>query len=337
MNVLIIGRHQALFDFMAHLTNLGHHTVVGIVTAPARSRDSRTQHDFHQFATAASIPFLEAMKIDDGVVSLIDSVEPEIAFSMNWPTIIPSHVLARLPYGFINGHFGDLPRYRGNGLAWALLRNEPTMTLTVYRMEGDVVDTGIILAKQDYPLNEYTTIKDINDFMAEQLPKMFLDVLDTTAGQRSNYAHHTSAQNGFRAYPILPLDGIIDFNQDAERIDNLIRSFTKPFSGAYTYYWNDDDLIKLYVWESRVVCKHTEDVAFPGHVLCNDAATGEAWVMTGSGVIAFRAISYGADGEMLRPGEVWSGNRKRLGINVQDTLYKLVHIFKARTEHDSIR
>lgn len=137
MRLLIIGRHQALFEFAVKvMREVPKHSVVGIITAPAKREYLRGEDDYRKLAASEKVPFLLARRAYEGVADFIDVTRPDMGVSLNWPTLLPAEIVNRFPQGIINAHFGDLPRYRGNGLGWALLRLEPMMTLTVYRMES---------------------------------------------------------------------------------------------------------------------------------------------------------------------------------------------------------
>jgi methionyl-tRNA formyltransferase len=325
MRLLIIGRHQALFEFAVKvMREMPRHNVVGIITAPAKSEYLSDEDDYRKLAASEKVPFLLARKGDEGVADFIDVIRPEIGVSLNWPTVLPAGIVNRPPLGIINAHFGDLPRFRGNGLGWALLRREPKMTLTVYRMSGAEMDAGQIIAKEDCLLEATTTIRDVTDFMTVRLPGMFVKAIDAISrGDPPLGQISSGSEEGFRTYPILPRDGKLEFKRDAESLDAVVRAFVKPYSGAYTYLLRGREVIKLYVWQSRVVCKSTIDVGHPGHVIRLDGTTGEAWVMTGGGVLALRAVSYDEESEMFLPGQVWSGNRMRLGLDAEDVVYML--------------
>ena len=72
----------------------------------------------------------------DEIVEQLASAEAEIAVSVNWLTIVGQRVCDLFPHGVINGHAGDLPRYRGNApWAYAILNGESQMGICIHQMD----------------------------------------------------------------------------------------------------------------------------------------------------------------------------------------------------------
>ena len=70
----------------------------------------------------------------------------------------------------------------------------------------------------------------------------------------------------------------------------------------------------------------------PGHVIRNDATSGESWVATGAGVLAIQEASHDPDGQIFAPGFRWRSIRLRLGVDVGDELFRLVRLLQAGSE-----
>jgi methionyl-tRNA formyltransferase len=97
-------------------------------------------------------------------------------------------MLNQFKYGIINAHAGDLPRFRGNACPnWALLVNENKIVLTLHKMTVDL-DAGPILLQRQYPLNTNTYIKDIYEFLSENVPTMFVQEVEIEGEQRGEAA-----------------------------------------------------------------------------------------------------------------------------------------------------
>jgi methionyl-tRNA formyltransferase len=93
-----------------------------------------------------------------GVARALAGYRPDlvVAFGFNWR--LPPEVLALPRFGVLNVHPSALPRYRGPApLLWAIRNGDPTIGVTVHRMD-DGLDTGPILAQRDdVPLPEHAT------------------------------------------------------------------------------------------------------------------------------------------------------------------------------------
>lgn len=326
MKVLLLGRHEMLYDTGRLLLAQGRHDICGIITARSSPEYRRTESDFEKLAAEAKVPFLRAQKIDARVLGTIEATRPDIVVSVNWVSIVNEDLLTRVPHGVLNAHLGDLPRYRGNAVPnWALLRGESEVVAKVHSMLPDRLDEGPILARKAYRLRQTTTIRDIIEFASSAVPKLFARALDLVEADRvPRHAKRGLAGAGFRCFPRLPRDGAIDWRMSAREIDANIRSLVRPYSGAYTFYRDRSDALQqLYIWKSHVVSTRTKDLGVPGHVIRNDPHTGHSHVFTGQGIIALEEVSHGSAGTPFGPGRTWKSIRMRLGLSIEDEIFRL--------------
>jgi hypothetical protein len=72
------------------------------------------------------------------------------------------------------------------------------------------------------------------------------------------------------------------------------------------------------------VADASPDLGVPGQVVRNDPRTGEAWVLCGdAGVLALLEVQ-DETGERYAPGARWRSIRARLGMDVEEELFRLV-------------
>ena len=319
---MIMGRKESLYETAVRLAR--EHTVSGILTAPAQPEYRRKEQDFERLAADLGCPFRLIRRWGSTETDFVRNLAPEIGVSLNWPYILGSSVLALFPRGILNAHFGDLPRYRGNAVAnWAIIRREPRIVLTVHFMTGGELDSGPILAQKALGLGEATTITEVMDFERSETPVLFSEALrDLEKGEARPIPQESLGKVTFRCYPRLPEYSKIEWRDSAEDIDALVRASTHPYSGAYTFHKTNGSIRKLFVWASRVVTADTNDLGFPGHILRNDQASGESWVMTGRGILALRRVQYPASTE-FEPGRQWKSIRMRLGVDWEEEMVAL--------------
>lgn len=317
MKIAAIGRSQMLYDAVVRLAESGH-TIVSITTAPAASDYSRTEADFEKLADTLGCPFLLTRSSDDALPMFKGA---DIAVSVNWVSVLEDRHIEALPMGILNAHAGDLPSYRGNACPnWAILNGEETVGLCVHSMEAGKLDCGRVIAKAYMPLDEDTYISDINGWMDATVPELFETAIGRLAGDPNFVMYATRPEDGFRCYPRLPENGLIDWSQPAESVHALVRACSRPLDCAYTYFIKDGEIHRLHIARARIVSKTTADMAHPGHVLKNDPATGETHIRCGEGVLAIEECFY-HDGEPFAPGTQWKSIRMRLGASAEDMLW----------------
>jgi methionyl-tRNA formyltransferase len=323
MRVLIIGRTEILYQTTLELAK--EHEIAGIISAKAAAEYLKTERDFENLANELKAQFILTNRISDETNDLINSLKPDIGVSMNWVSIIKKNTLNLFPKGILNVHFADLPRFRGNAAAnWAIIRNEKYVPLTIHYMVPGELDSGDILMQHRIKVSRDTTIGDIYNRAFEVVPQMFSDVLNRIEkGKVKRIAQSLRGKKGFRCFPRVPRYSRIDWNLPASKIHALVKASTRPFSGAYTYMRQGNGKIaKVYIWKSRIVANKTADIGVPGHIIRNDAESGESWVYTGKGILAIGEVSYDNE-ELFQPGKKWKSIRMGFGVDVEEELMAL--------------
>jgi len=190
--------------------------------------------------------------------SLIDTHKPDAVVMSSYSRIIPQRVLDKCL--FINVHHGDLPRYRGRAnINWAIINNRCAIGLTIHNAVSDL-DAGNIYHQEMFNISNDDTCATVynrfNEFIINNLSNIVTNVLKGYKGvpQNNDLATYTCTRT--------PEDGLIDWTNDAFKIDCLIRGVTKPFPGAFTYYKGK----KLIIWDCGLDSKRKYVGSVPGRV-----------------------------------------------------------------------
>ena len=125
MRVVFLGRTQLLMKTIERFEKTGHE-IVGIGTCTAVPEYTVTEKDFEDKAKKLKIPFFCDAKINSSTIQQrLVEMQADIAISINWLTIINEQTIGIFKYGILNGHCGDLPKYRGNACPnWAIINGE---------------------------------------------------------------------------------------------------------------------------------------------------------------------------------------------------------------------
>ncbi len=317
MRVAVIGRTQMLHDAALALVRAGHE-VGCVLTAPAAPEYTRTEADFERLARQLGCPFLCARSASSSeVLTLLSGCD--VGVSMNWVGVLGPLVLGLFPLGVLNAHPGELPRYRGNACqAWAILRGEERLALTIHVMQPGQLDCGRVVHQEFLPLSPEVANAQVWAWLETAVPQGFVAALEALARDPGFALYEARADDtaGFRGYPRLPEDGYIDWTRPAADIVRLVRASGPPLPGAYTYASIGGQVDKLAILEACAQAEPFRDLAEPGHVLHNDPDSGVSLVACGAGVLelfrccdsAGRAGSGGASGCGLGCGpRTWCG------------------------------
>lgn len=325
MRVAIIGRSQSLFDTALALHARGH-DIASIITDRALPEYSRREDDFRDLAEKVGASFILAGTLSTHKVAAALS-GLDIGVSVNWGSLVRDDTIGLFRLGILNAHFADLPRYRGNACAnWALINGEKRLAITIHFMEGGKLDCGRVVAKTYTDIDDATTIADAWRWFDRTLPGLYLETLDMLEKDSTcmlGYIEEND-ETGFRCYPRLPEDGLIDWTSPPEKVHNLVRALTEPFPGAYTYHRYEMRPRKLIVLESRVVEHSSRDLAVPGQVLTNNPISGETLVRCAQGSLALIRCRYEDEPEAFSPGRRFKSIRIRLNMAAEDLLWDIL-------------
>lgn len=314
MRVAAIGRTRALLESMAALESQGH-DIVGVLTTREAPEYSVTAGDFMEWAKSRGISSTFSGSLED-LRGFVDALSADLAISVNYTRIIPQEVIDCFPFGILNAHGGDLPRYRGNACqAWAIINGEDRIALCVHRMVGSEVDAGDILARSYLGIDDDTYVGDCLDWIESETPRLFIDAVSALE-QDSDFVLERQSpdpDDALRCFPRRPEDGRIDWRLPVHDVQRLVRASSRPYAGAYGRLEGRT----VRVWRAEVVEHPYPYVAVPGQVIfirpgSIDVACGEA---LGQGTrVALRISEFAADGDTGPASDLFRSIRQRFDL-----------------------
>ncbi len=191
----------------------------------------------------------------------------------------PPEVLAIPPYGCLNIHPSLLPRYRGPApVATAILDGAAVTGVTLMLLDPGM-DTGPILAQQDYPLTGNETADFLTDALFALGVQLLLDNLNPWVSgqllaQPQDETRATTTRKLERA------DGIADWRLTATALERRCRAFT-PWPGL-TAQWQDKSLRLLSV---TALDQPDYPNAAPGQVIPLNSTATPAGIATAQGIL----------------------------------------------------
>jgi methionyl-tRNA formyltransferase len=168
----------------------------------------------------------------------LKAINADLVLVFGFPWVIPDTILTIPQHGFLNFHFGDLPKYKGaDPIFWQLMNNEPNSTLTVHRMTREV-DEGPIVLRHTTPLikgENYGLLCQRLGFAAAELITPLFEAINNrvlfepVSGESSDDFLKKPANNTL----------VIQWReQSAEQIECLVNASNPRYGGASTYLRN---------------------------------------------------------------------------------------------------
>ena len=244
MKVAALGRTRWLYGAIEELRARGHE-IVAIATAAAAPEYDVREDAFEALARELDCAFSADLAAG---IDTIRRSGADVAISVNWLTLVPQELLDAIPHGVLNGHPGDLPRYRGNAAPnWAILAGESEVVATVHRMDAGL-DSGPVLLRRAFPIDDSTYIGEIYAFLDAAFPALFAEAIDgLERGTLTAVVQSDNSADSLRGLPRLPRDSELDWTQPAELLARLVRASAEPFAGAYTWVGTR----RLTVWRAH--------------------------------------------------------------------------------------
>ena len=196
---------------------------------------------FESVADLAALHNIEVITPDNPnvpeVVEKIAALRPDFFFSFYYREMLKASLLAIPKAGALNMHGSLLPRYRGRvPVNWAIIRGETETGATLHYMT-EKPDNGDIVAQQAVPIlpddNALQVFQKVT-VAAEMALNHALPELLAGCAPRVKQDLSLGAYFGGRCAE----DGVIDWQQNAVDIHNLVRAVAPPYPGAMTRLMN---------------------------------------------------------------------------------------------------
>ncbi|MDR0363022.1 MAG: hypothetical protein LBJ46_10130 [Planctomycetota bacterium] len=325
MRIFILGASETLWLTARHLHFSCGCTIVGVLTRKSSIHDGRTENDFKALADEFGAPFLLREELDAAASAMLAGSDADVCVAANWSGSMEV-VATHFPLGVLTPTLGDPRRETGSDIdVWSILLGWQELNLSVFHVAQADGQTRVLPVSATMSLDSDATIADIRRFSESRIPALVSDAVDHMQKNGSPSMQPYEAAGAQRFYRLDARDRRIDWRQPAEWILAMIKAFTRPLPGAYTYVRDGEGrLVKLHVWRARKVAGQRNSHGPAGWIVhCRDDS-GEAHVLTGSGVLALQSVSENSDSVWFEPGKAWKGERVRLGLDAEDEVFHLL-------------
>lgn len=187
------------------------------------------------YCTQEGIAFFIGNPRDQKAKHVIHKLSCSVLLSINYLFIVEADLLSVACDYAINLHGSLLPKYRGRTPhVWAIINGEFETGVTAHLMTGEV-DKGDIVKQVAIPIEQNDTGASILKKFEAIYIQLIKDVLNDIANKTIKTQPQAEARATYYGKRT-PVDGLIDWNWQKERIRNWVRAQAAPYPGAYTYY-----------------------------------------------------------------------------------------------------
>ncbi len=237
---------------------------------------------FDSVAALASEHGIQVITPDDpntpDVIEKIAALQSDFIFSFYYRLMLKPALLATAKKGAFNMHGSLLPKYRGRvPINWAIIKGETETGASLHEMvekpdAGRIVGQRVITIEPDE--NAAAVFAKVTNAAAQLLNDTIVSLIDGSAILHPQDLSQGSYYGGRK-----PADGVINWNDTAENIHNLIRAVAPPYPGATTHINNE-------------IVKITKTRLAPAHLMHNKPST----LNVGNDMV----VALCGDGRMLR-------------------------------------
>src|ERR1700743_914435 len=248
MRIVFMGTPEFAVASLDELIQSGSE-IVGVITAPDKppGRGQKVSESaVKQYAVTHGLKVLQPEKLKNEeflkeLRALNADLQVVVAFRM-----LPEVVWNMPPKGTINLHASLLPQYRGAApINWVLINGEKESGVTTFFLKQEI-DTGDILFTEKVTLTGHETAGELHDRLMNKGAGLLVKTVKGVESGRFNEHPQSQLLEGVElkhAPKIFKEDCLIDWNQPAEKVYNLIRGLS-PYPTAYTML--NDKLLKVF-------------------------------------------------------------------------------------------
>ncbi len=233
------------------------YNVAGVVTAPDKPAGRGkliTKPAVREYAEFSKLPILQPGNLKDpGFLKDLNDLNADIfvvvAFRM-----LPEAVWKMPPKGTINLHASLLPHYRGAApINHVLINGEDVTGITTFMID-DKIDTGLILLREEVQILPFENAGDLHNRLMKLGAKLLIRTLrgisENTLTPQPQTLFLKPGETPKPAPKIFPASCFIDWNNEALKINNLIRGLA-PDPCARFKMRKADKIITFKVFESN--------------------------------------------------------------------------------------
>jgi len=233
--VVIFGCQQIAVDFINFLHKIENVEIPLIVTYELPLDKTYGYESVMEEGKKMGLNVKNPNRVTDKIIAEVESIKPDIIFSVYYRKIFPNRLLSIPRLGSINIHPSLLPEYRGPvPTAWTIQNGEKFFGLTIHKMDQGI-DTGEIYVQQKFAIDEDETGYELYTrgmtlgakMLAENFSKLINNEIVPTK-QEGIGSYYGKKRGRY----------IINWQQRAEDIRNMIRVHAKPYNPAETLLLN---------------------------------------------------------------------------------------------------
>ena len=236
MKLLFLGTPRTAVPILQAIIR-SKHQVVGVISQPARKKGRGLIEEdsaVTKIAKENNIPVSTPEKFDKEFFDeKISGLGAQAGIVVAFGQIIAKDLLDVLTHGFINIHYSKLPKFRGAApVQRSIMNGETSSAVTFFRID-EGLDTGQILKRISYEIDENISSDEMLDEMNELASSEISNLIEDLADGNIKFLDQVGESSV--ANKLNEDDMKIDWSRSAKTIKDLIRSGTGNLNAWTTF------------------------------------------------------------------------------------------------------
>lgn len=233
--------------------------------------------DIESYCAENNIQHMVYNKDVDALVEFATSSKTDFCLVAGWYFMLPERFRKMFSFGCLGLHASLLPQLRGAApLNWAILNDMTETGVSLFEIVKGI-DEGKIYAQKKITLDTKETITTLVKKVELASVEMILSSIDKIESGEMK----PQDQSGEATYscPRRPEDSLINWGEDAESIDRLVRASCRPYQGAYTHL--DGQKITIWAADTNI----TQKIYGRAGQICRISGEEYPYIICGDGAI----------------------------------------------------
>ncbi len=239
--------------------------VVAVITSPDRQSGrgrKLNQSAVKKAAESFGIPVLQPLNLKSPeFLSELQSYNPNLQIVVAF-RMLPQIVWGLPSLGTFNLHASLLPHYRGAApINYAIINGETKTGISTFFLDKEI-DTGKIIKQQEVSISPTETAGSLHDKLMLKGAKLVIDTTYDILKGNVKVIKQSSLSNESElktAPKLLKTDCLINWNNSAVNIHNLVRGLS-PYPAAFgNLATTDNNIIAVKIFETVIISKESDN------------------------------------------------------------------------------
>jgi methionyl-tRNA formyltransferase len=269
MNVVFMGTPEFAVPSLKYLIE-SEHDVISVITQTDKPKGRKGKPEappVKNVALAAGLPVIQPENVNsEQAVEKLEKLNPDVIVVVAFGQKISDKILNLPKHKCVNIHASLLPKYRGAApINWAIVNGEKETGITTIIM-SDKMDAGDVIIRKSLTIDPEETAGELGDRLSKLGAETLLDSLMQIETGNAEFTQQDERLVSL-APKIKKQDGLIDWNQEEEKIHDFVRGMN-PKPSAYTFLTRNNSKERIIILKTeRDNSSHTGEVIAPGTIM----------------------------------------------------------------------